>query len=75
MTFNVYKGAADPQAIVELVRDQRVEVLALQETTGDFVKNSMRLVLSIISRMQVSSSTAHSVTVLVGHAICRSDRR
>ena len=27
MTFNVYKGQADPQAIVELVRDQRVEVL------------------------------------------------
>ena len=38
MTFNVYKGQADPQAIVELVRDQRVEVLALQETTEDFVK-------------------------------------
>ena len=36
MTFNVYKGQADPQAIVELVRDQRVEVLALQETTEDF---------------------------------------
>ena len=28
----------DLQAIVELVRDQRVEVLALQETTEDFVK-------------------------------------
>ena len=38
MTFNVYKGQADPQAIVELVRDQRVEVLALQETTEDFVR-------------------------------------
>ena len=38
MTFNVYKGQADPQAIVELVRDRRVEVLALQETTEDFVK-------------------------------------
>lgn len=38
ITFNVYKGQADPQAIVELVRDQRVEVLALQETTEDFVK-------------------------------------
>ncbi|MBT1175060.1 endonuclease/exonuclease/phosphatase family protein [Bifidobacterium sp. LC6] len=38
MTFNVYKGQADAQAIVDTVRDQRVEVLALQETTDDFVK-------------------------------------
>ena len=38
MTFNVYKGQADAQSIVNLVRDQRVEVLALQETTDDFVK-------------------------------------
>ena len=38
MTLNVYKGQADPQVIVDLVQDQRVEVLALQETTEDFVK-------------------------------------
>lgn len=38
MTFNVYKGQADAQSIVDTVRDQRVEVLALQETTDDFVK-------------------------------------
>lgn len=38
MTLNVYKGRADPQAIVDLVRDQRVEVLALQETTRPFVR-------------------------------------
>ena len=37
MTANVYKGQADPQAIVDAVRDQRVEVLALQETTDEFV--------------------------------------
>ncbi|WP_420837365.1 endonuclease/exonuclease/phosphatase family protein [Bifidobacterium avesanii] len=37
MTCNVYKGAADAEAIVEAVRDERVEVLALQETTADFV--------------------------------------
>ncbi|KAA8816012.1 endonuclease/exonuclease/phosphatase family protein [Bifidobacterium callitrichos] len=37
MTFNVYKGRADAQAIVDTVRDQRVEVLALQETTEAFV--------------------------------------
>ncbi|WEV72770.1 endonuclease/exonuclease/phosphatase family protein [Bifidobacterium sp. ESL0790] len=38
MTLNVYKGRADPQAIVDLVRDQRVEVLAMQETTRPFVR-------------------------------------
>lgn len=37
MTCNVYKGAADPAAIVAAVRENRVEVLALQETTVDFV--------------------------------------
>ena len=37
MTCNVYKGQANPQAIVDMVRDERVEVLALQETTDDFV--------------------------------------
>lgn len=38
MTANVYKGRADAKAIVEAVRDQRVEVLALQETTKPFVR-------------------------------------
>ena len=38
MTCNVFKGQADAKQIVELVREQRVEVLALQETTDDFVK-------------------------------------
>lgn len=38
MTCNVYKGRADASAIVALVRDQRVEVLSLQETTDDFVE-------------------------------------
>lgn len=38
MTCNVYKGTADPQAIVDAVRDQHVEVLALQETTPQFVQ-------------------------------------
>ena len=37
MTLNVYKGAADPEAIVDTVSRERVEVLALQETTDDFV--------------------------------------
>ncbi|RBP98614.1 endonuclease [Bifidobacterium aemilianum] len=37
MTFNVYKGRADAKAIVALVREQRVEVLALQETTRPFI--------------------------------------
>ena len=38
MTLNVYKGEADAQTIVDLVREERVEVLALQETTNDFVE-------------------------------------
>lgn len=38
MTMNVYKGHADAQEIVDLVRDQHVEVLALQETTDDFIQ-------------------------------------
>ena len=37
MTCNVYRGSADAATIVGLVRDQRVEVLALQETSADFV--------------------------------------
>lgn len=38
MTCNVYKGQANAQDIVDAVRDQRVEVLALQETTEPFLK-------------------------------------
>lgn len=37
MTMNVYKGRADADAIVKAVRDNRVEVLALQETTAPFL--------------------------------------
>lgn len=37
MTLNVYKGRADPQSIISAVREQRVEVLALQETDDDFI--------------------------------------
>ncbi len=37
MTLNVYRGAADAEQIVETVSEQHVEVLALQETTDDFV--------------------------------------
>lgn len=38
MTCNVYKGQANARDIVDVVRDQRVEVLALQETTEPFLK-------------------------------------
>lgn len=37
MTCNVYRGAADAQSIVDAVRDERVEVLALQETSDEFI--------------------------------------
>ncbi|MBW3089423.1 endonuclease/exonuclease/phosphatase family protein [Bifidobacterium sp. 82T25] len=57
MTFNVYKGQADPQAIVDLVSDQRVEVLALQETTDDFVKRLKQAGIEhYLPYSQVSSS-------------------
>lgn len=42
MTCNVYKGRADPERIVELVRSEGVQVLALQETTRDFVSELER---------------------------------
>lgn len=42
MTCNVYKGKADPKRIVELVRSGGVQVLALQETTRDFVSELER---------------------------------
>lgn len=38
MTCNVYKGAASAEDIVRAVREQGVQVLALQETTVDFVR-------------------------------------
>ena len=37
MTCNVYKGNANAERIVELVRENNIQVLALQETTVDFV--------------------------------------
>lgn len=39
MTANVYRGQADVKAIIAAVRDQRVEVLALQETTRSFIND------------------------------------
>ncbi len=57
MTFNVYKGHADAKAIVDMVRDQRVEVLALQETTNDFIKKLDEAgIHSYLPYSQVSSS-------------------
>lgn len=57
MTCNVFKGQADPQAIVDLVRDQRVEVLALQETTDDFVQRLKQAgIEEYLPYAQVSSS-------------------
>lgn len=42
MTCNVYKGRADAREIVDLVRSEHVEVLALQETTDAFVDDLNR---------------------------------
>ncbi|NEG88930.1 endonuclease/exonuclease/phosphatase family protein [Bifidobacterium aerophilum] len=57
MTCNVYRGQADAKAIVELVRDQRVEVLALQETTDAFVEAlDAAGIKDYLPYMQVSTS-------------------
>ncbi len=63
MTFNVYKGQADPQAIVELVAISASKCLLCRSPPRISSKNSMRLVLSIICRMRRSHRlTAYSVT-------------
>lgn len=57
MTCNVYRGAADPARIVELVREQGVQVLALQETTTEFVEQLQSLGLDeLLPYSQRSSS-------------------
>lgn len=57
MTCNVYKGRADAQEIVDLVKSEHVEVLALQETTDDFVDALNRAgIADYLPYSQVSSS-------------------
>lgn len=57
MTANVYMGQADPQAIVNMVRDERVEVLALQETSKRFIGGLERAGIDdYLPYSQVSSS-------------------
>ncbi|KAA8819543.1 endonuclease/exonuclease/phosphatase family protein [Bifidobacterium vespertilionis] len=57
MTMNVYKGNADAARVVELVRDERVEVLALQETSADFVARLERAgIKQYLPYSKVSSS-------------------
>lgn len=58
MTCNVYKGRANAQQIVDTVRDNHIEVLALQETTADFLK---RLDQAGISKYLPYSITTSSV--------------
>nr|WP_241216996.1 endonuclease/exonuclease/phosphatase family protein [Bifidobacterium goeldii] len=61
MTFNVYKGQADAQAIVDTVRDQRVEILALQETTDEFIDALNNAgIHSYLPYSQISSSDGKS---------------
>lgn len=57
MTCNVYKGQADPTAIVRAVRSNHVEVLALQETTDDFItKLDEAGIKQILPYSQISSA-------------------
>ena len=58
MTCNVYKGAADPTAIVAAVRENRVEVLALQETTVDFVARLSAYPLADVASDDIGSSAS-----------------
>ncbi|MEE1296928.1 MAG: endonuclease/exonuclease/phosphatase family protein [Bifidobacterium sp.] len=60
MTANVYKGQADPQAIVDLVREQHVEVLTLQETTPEFVERLEADGLKELLPYDEVSSSEHS---------------
>lgn len=57
MTCNVYKGRADAREIVDLVRSEHVEVLALQETTDAFVNDLNKAgIASYLPYSQVASS-------------------
>lgn len=57
MTCNVFKGRADAQEIVDVVRSERVEVLALQETTDAFVDELNRAGIGdLLPYAQVASS-------------------
>lgn len=57
MTANVYQGRADVKAIIAAVRDQRVEVLALQETTRSFINDlKSQGIHDYLPYSQVSSS-------------------
>ena len=38
LTLNVWLGQGDPKAILELARGQNADVIALQETTEEFVE-------------------------------------
>ncbi|HAH53370.1 MAG TPA: endonuclease [Bifidobacterium sp.] len=57
MTCNVYKGHADAQEIVDLVRSEHVEVLAMQETTDAFIDELNQAGIGdVLPYSQVSSS-------------------
>ena len=62
MTCNVFKGRADAQEIVDVVRSERVEVLALQETTDAFV-------LAICCRMRRLRVRTVSLAMVCGRRV------
>lgn len=59
MTVNVYRGAAEAQEIVNTVRDQHVEVLAMQETTDDFMQRLQDAGLEQMLPYHITSSADH----------------
>ena len=64
MTCNVFKGRADAQEIVDVVRSERVEVLALQETTDAFVD-----VLAICCRMRRWQAQTACMAMVCGRRV------
>ncbi|MFT8704835.1 endonuclease/exonuclease/phosphatase family protein [Bifidobacterium aquikefiricola] len=59
MTFNTHTGTADVNEIVQTVKDQHVEVLALQEMTQGFIQRLEAAGISKVLPYSVIASTKH----------------
>ncbi|MFT8357462.1 MAG: endonuclease/exonuclease/phosphatase family protein [Bifidobacterium aquikefiri] len=59
MTFNTHVGTADVNEIVQTVKDQHVEVLALQEMTQGFIQRLEAAGISKVLPYSVIASTKH----------------
>ncbi|MFT8592322.1 MAG: endonuclease/exonuclease/phosphatase family protein [Bifidobacterium sp.] len=59
MTFNTHAGTANVNEIVQTVKDQHVEVLALQEMTQGFIQRLEAAGISSVLPYSVIASTKH----------------